>query len=170
MFIATETLYNEKDVAMRIFTFVFPDQPAQIGLCINGIIFLIFKYRKQICAHEEKFVCQEPCSVLTGAMKYCIHQHVPQKRFRESLCWFSRGSLLNYVIGTLKNRHHCLEMVFSLLNMHKVSQTERHDLREFSGYVQSCQGLCLQTQWSAMALTSASTLQSYMKPSCPGEC
>ena len=54
MFIATGILYNEKDVAMRISTFVFPDQPAQIGLCINGIIFLTFKYRKWVCAHGSK--------------------------------------------------------------------------------------------------------------------
>lgn len=62
MFIATGMLYNEKDVAMKISTFLFPDQPAQIGLCISGIIFLLFKYRKQTSAHGRKACLPIACS------------------------------------------------------------------------------------------------------------
>lgn len=54
MFFASGMPYNEKDVAMRISTFVFPDQPAPTGLCSKWNDFLRFLIQEtNLCLREK---------------------------------------------------------------------------------------------------------------------
>ena len=55
MYIATGMPYNEKDVAMRISTFLYLlTSLLTLAFVANGMIFFVFQYRKQICAHGRK--------------------------------------------------------------------------------------------------------------------
>lgn len=72
MFIATGIPYNEKDVAVRISTFVF-------AACSNWPLyqwndfshFLI--QETNLCSWKKSLFASSPAVILTGAMKYCIH-------------------------------------------------------------------------------------------------
>ena len=70
MFFASGMPYNEKDVAMRISTFVFPDQPAPTGLCSKWNDFLRFLIQEtNLCLREKNSFAGSPAVNLTGVMK-----------------------------------------------------------------------------------------------------
>lgn len=160
MFFASGMPYNEKDVAMRISTFVFPDQPAPTGLCSKWNDFLRFLIQEtNLCLREKNSFAGSPAVNLTGVTKQCIH-----RRFRESLHWFSRGSSQILVELRNWNPEEQAPLAFILLNTYKwfhrlggLALERRVFSRAQPPGPVGCRGL-----W-----TSVSPLQSYMEVSCP---
>lgn len=81
---------------------------------------------------EEKWVCQQPCREPWAVSREpCRSNEVlhslacAAEKVRGSPNLLLKGTLVDCIIGTLKNRHHCLEMAFILLNVHKRFRRER---------------------------------------------
>lgn len=72
LFIATGIPYNEKDVAVRISTFVFCSL-LKLAFVSMEWFFSFLIQETNLCSWKKSLFASSPAVNLTGAMKYCIH-------------------------------------------------------------------------------------------------